>query len=89
MIIMGKTASLRAAFQVLEEKQARWQDLLAHPDRATIARLRPPRPRGMPDRGLRRLPCLKAATEELMRLSGRADLFDRYDTAVAAIRRPA
>jgi hypothetical protein len=33
--------------------------------------------------------CLQAANQEWLRLGGRADLFDLYDTAVQAIRRPA
>jgi AcrR family transcriptional regulator len=106
-------ASLRSAFQVLEEieitaerrlemvtllfgnetlraghaeKQARWQDLLAP--------LIEPR---LPDSDRRALEaraiaaaaitCLQAATEEWMRLGGRVDQFDLYDTAVRAIRR--
>ena len=32
--------------------------------------------------------CLQAANEEWVRLGGKADLFDLYDTAVQAIRRP-
>ncbi|WP_329333373.1 TetR/AcrR family transcriptional regulator [Streptomyces sp. NBC_01352] len=108
-------ASLRAAFQVLEEmdltaerrlemttllfgneslraghaeKQARWQDLFAP--------LIEPR---LPDSDHRTLQaraiaaaaitCLQAATEEWMRLGAQADIFDLYDTAVQAIRRPA
>ncbi|GGT87813.1 TetR/AcrR family transcriptional regulator [Streptomyces coeruleorubidus] len=108
-------ASLRAAFQAIEEiettpehrleivtllfgneslraghaeKQARWQDLLAP--------LIEPR---LPDSGHRALQaraiaaaaitCLQAANQEWARLGGCADLFDLYDTAVQAIRRPA
>ncbi|MFE9650280.1 hypothetical protein ACFYO0_40490 [Streptomyces sp. NPDC006365] len=33
--------------------------------------------------------CLQAAHEEWMRLGGRVDVFDLYDAAVQAIRRPA
>jgi hypothetical protein len=32
--------------------------------------------------------CLQAANEEWVRLGGQVDLFDLYDTAVQAIRRP-
>ena len=77
--------SLRAGHA---EKQARWQDLLAP--------LIEPR---LPDSDRRTLQaraiaaaaitCLQAATEEWMRLGGRVDQFDLYDTAVQAIRRPA
>jgi AcrR family transcriptional regulator len=108
-------ASLRAAFQVLEEiemtaerrlemitllfgndtlraghaeKQGRWQDLLAP--------LIEPR---LPDSDRRALQaraiaaaaitCLQAANEEWARLGGQVDLFDLYDAAVGAVRRPA
>ncbi|MDP4503396.1 TetR/AcrR family transcriptional regulator [Nonomuraea turcica] len=108
-------ASLRAAFQVLEEiemtaerrlemitllfgndalraghaeKQGRWQELLAP--------LIEPR---LPDSDRRALQaraiaaaaitCLQAANEEWARLGGQVDLFDLYDAAVGAIRRPA
>ncbi|MEV0639892.1 helix-turn-helix domain-containing protein [Streptomyces sp. NPDC050619] len=77
--------SLRAGHA---EKQARWQDLFAP--------LIEPR---LPDSDHRTLQaraiaataiiCLQAATEEWMRLSGQADIFDLYDTAVQAVRRPA
>jgi AcrR family transcriptional regulator len=77
--------SLRAGHA---EKQARWQDLFAP--------LIEPR---LPDSDHRQLQaraiaaaaitCLQGATEEWMRLGGRADVFDLYDTAVQAIRRPA
>ncbi|GAA2417517.1 helix-turn-helix domain-containing protein [Streptomyces coeruleofuscus] len=70
------------------EKQARWQDLFAP--------LIEPR---LPDSDRRTLQaraiaaaaitCLQAATEEWMGLGGQADIFDLYDTAVQAIRRPA
>lgn len=33
--------------------------------------------------------CLQAANEEWVRLGGQVDLFDLYDTAVQAVRRPA
>ncbi|MEU4222764.1 helix-turn-helix domain-containing protein [Nonomuraea sp. NPDC026600] len=108
-------ASLRAAFQVLEEidttaerrlefvtllfgneslraghaeKQARWQDLLAP--------LIEPRLPGSDRRALQAraiaaaaITCLQAASEEWVRQGGRVELFDLYDTAVRAIRRPA
>ncbi|MCX4706525.1 TetR/AcrR family transcriptional regulator [Streptomyces sp. NBC_01373] len=77
--------SLRAGHA---EKQARWQDLFAP--------LIEPR---LPDSDHRTLQaraiaaaaitCLQAATEEWMRLGAQADIFDLYDTAVQAIRRPA
>ncbi|MFI5897045.1 TetR family transcriptional regulator [Actinoplanes sp. NPDC051513] len=110
----GAWASLRAAFQVLDEiqmtaqrrlelvtflfsndslraghaeKQARWQDLLAP--------LIEPR---LPDSDRRTLQaraiaaaaitCLQTANEEWVRLGGQVDLFDLYDTAVRAVRRP-
>ena len=76
--------SLRAGHA---EKQARWQDLFApHIE-----------PR-LPDSDRRTLQaraiaaaaivCLQAANEEWVRLGGQADMFDLYDTAVHAIRRP-
>ncbi|MEU1018413.1 TetR family transcriptional regulator [Streptomyces sp. NPDC005898] len=76
--------SLRAGHA---EKQARWQDLFAP--------LIEPR---LPDSDRRTLQaraiaaaaisCLQAANEEWVRLGGQADMFDLYDTAVRAIRRP-
>ncbi|WP_449351956.1 TetR family transcriptional regulator [Streptomyces shaanxiensis] len=77
--------SLRAGHA---EKQARWQDLFApHIE-----------PR-LPDSDQRTLQaraiaaaaivCMQAANEEWVRQSGQADMFDLYDTAVQAIRRPA
>ncbi|MFF9773193.1 TetR family transcriptional regulator [Streptomyces sp. NPDC013978] len=76
--------SLRAGHT---EKQARWQDLFApHIE-----------PR-LPDSDRRTLQaraiaaaaivCLQAANEEWVREGGQADMFDLYDTAVQAIRRP-
>lgn len=76
--------SLRAGHT---EKQARWQDLFApHIE-----------PR-LPDSDHRTLQaraiaaaaiiCMQAANEEWVRLGGQADMFDLYDTAVQAIRRP-
>jgi AcrR family transcriptional regulator len=77
--------SLRAGHA---EKQARWQDLLAP--------LIEPRLPGSDRRALEAraiaaaaITCLQAATEEWMRLGGKADQFDLYDTAVRAIRGPA
>ncbi|GAA4670045.1 TetR family transcriptional regulator [Phytohabitans rumicis] len=77
--------SLRAGHA---EKQARWQDLFAP--------LIEPR---LPDSDRRTLQaraiaaaaitCLQAANEEWARLGGQAELFDLYDAAVHAIRRPA
>jgi len=76
--------SLRAGHA---EKQARWQDLFAP--------LIEPR---LPDSDRRTLharaiaaasiTCLQAANEEWVRLGGQVDLFDLYDTAVHAVRRP-
>ncbi|MFF9038254.1 TetR family transcriptional regulator [Streptomyces sp. NPDC014892] len=76
--------SLRAGHT---EKQARWQDLFApHIE-----------PR-LPDSDRRTLQaraiaaaaivCMQAANEEWVREGGQADMFDLYDTAVQAIRRP-
>lgn len=76
--------SLRAGHT---EKQARWQDLFApHIE-----------PR-LPDSDRRILQaraiaaaaivCMQAANEEWVRRGGQADMFDLYDTAVQAIRRP-
>ncbi|MFF1301583.1 TetR family transcriptional regulator [Streptomyces sp. NPDC058307] len=76
--------SLRAGHA---EKQARWQDLLTP--------LIEPRLPDSDHRTLRAraiaaaaITCLQAANEEWARLGGRADLFDLYDTAVQAVRRP-
>ncbi|MFE3850395.1 TetR family transcriptional regulator [Streptomyces griseorubiginosus] len=77
--------SLRAGHA---EKQARWQDLFApHIE-----------PR-LPDSDQRTLQaraiaaaaivCMQTANEEWVRQGGQADMFDLYDTAVQAIRRPA
>ncbi|MEU1481211.1 TetR family transcriptional regulator [Streptomyces sp. NPDC005760] len=76
--------SLRAGHA---EKQARWQDLFAP--------LIEPR---LPDSDRRTLQaraiaaaaivCMQSANEEWVRLGGQADMFDLYDTAVQAIRRP-
>ena len=76
--------SLRAGHT---EKQGRWQDLFAP--------LIEPR---LPDSDRRTLQaraiaaaaivCLQSANEEWVRLGGQADMFDLYDTAVQAIRRP-
>jgi AcrR family transcriptional regulator len=78
------TDSLRAGHA---EKQARWQNLFAP--------LIEPR---LPDSDRRALEaraiaaaaviCLQVANEEWARLGGQVDLFDLYDTAVRAIRRP-
>lgn len=77
--------SLRAGHA---EKQARWQDLLTP--------LIEPR---LPASGLRTLEaraiaaaaitCLQTALEEWVKQGGRVDLFELYDTAVHAVRRPA
>ncbi|MET7654189.1 MULTISPECIES: TetR family transcriptional regulator [unclassified Streptomyces] len=76
--------SLRAGHA---EKQARWQDLFAP--------LIEPR---LPDSDRRTLQaraiaaaaivCMQAANEEWVRLGGQVDMFELYDTAVQAIRRP-
>lgn len=75
--------SLRAGHA---EKQARWQDLLAP--------LIEPR---LPDSGHRALEaraiaavgitCMQTANEEWVRLRGKADIAELYDTAVQAVRR--
>jgi AcrR family transcriptional regulator len=77
--------SLRAGHA---EKQARWQDLLAPliEPRLTDSDHRTLQARAI---AAAAITCLQAATEEWMRLGGRADLFDLYDAAVRAIRRPA
>jgi AcrR family transcriptional regulator len=106
-------ASLRAAFQVLEdieitaerrleivtllfgndslrtghaEKLARWQDLLAP---LIEPRLPNSDRRNLAARAIAAaaITCLQAANEEWVRLGGQVDLFDLYDTAVAAVRR--
>jgi AcrR family transcriptional regulator len=77
--------SLRAGHA---EKQARWQDLLAPliEPRLTDSDHRTLQARAI---AAAAITCLQAATEEWMRLGGRVDLFDLYDAAVRAIRRPA
>ncbi|NIK58426.1 TetR/AcrR family transcriptional regulator [Kribbella shirazensis] len=74
--------SLRAGHA---EKQARWQDLLAP---LIEPRLPDSEHRALEARAIAAaaITCLQAATEEWMRLGGRADQFDLYDTAVRAIR---
>ena len=76
--------SLRAGHA---EKQARWQDLFAP--------LLEPRLPGSGHRTLQAraiaaaaIVCLQVANEEWVRLGGRADMLDLYDTAVQAIRHP-
>ena len=77
--------SLRAGHA---EKQARWQDLLAP---LIEPRLPDSERRAHEARAIAAaaITCLQAATEEWMRLGGKADQFDLYDTAVRAIRGPA
>ncbi|MEV0643015.1 helix-turn-helix domain-containing protein [Streptomyces sp. NPDC050619] len=75
--------SLRAGHA---EKQARWQDLFA----PLIEPRLPDSDRTLQARAIAAtaITCLQAATEEWMRLGGQADIFDLYDTAVEAVRRP-
>ncbi|WP_328769552.1 TetR/AcrR family transcriptional regulator [Streptomyces sp. NBC_00286] len=77
--------SLRAGHA---EKQARWQDLFAP---LIEPRLPESDHRALEARAIAAaaITCLQAATEEWVRLGGKADTFDLYDTAVQAIRRPA
>ncbi|MGX1274585.1 TetR/AcrR family transcriptional regulator [Streptomyces phaeoluteigriseus] len=85
--------SLRAGHA---EKQARWQDLLAplieprlpdsHSDADPDVDHRALQARAI---AAAAISCLQAANQEWARLGGRADLFDLYDTAVQAVRRPA
>ncbi|MFJ9150648.1 TetR family transcriptional regulator [Streptomyces sp. NPDC102270] len=76
--------SLRAGHA---EKQARWQDLLAP---LIEPRLPDSDHRALQARAIAAaaITCLQAANQEWARLGGRADLFDLYDTAVHAVRRP-
>jgi hypothetical protein len=76
--------SLRAGHT---EKQARWQDLFApHIE----PRLPASDHRTLQARAIAAaaIICMQAANEEWVRQRGRADMFDLYDTAVQAIRRP-
>jgi len=75
--------SLRAGHA---EKQARWQDLLAP---LIEPRLRKSAHRSLEARAIAAaaITCLQAAHEEWVRLGGKAEIFDLYDTAVRAIRR--
>jgi len=77
--------SLRAGHA---EKQARWQELLSP---LIEPRLPDSEHRVLQARAIAAtaITCLQAATEEWMRLGGKADQFDLYDTAVQAIRGPA
>ena len=77
--------SLRAGHA---EKQARWQELLSP---LIEPRLPDSEHRALQARAIAAaaITCLQAATEEWMRLGGKADQFDLYDTAVQAIRGPA
>ncbi|MET9683249.1 acyl-CoA-like ligand-binding transcription factor [Streptomyces coeruleorubidus] len=74
--------SLRAGHA---EEQARWQDLLAP---LIESRLPDSDHRALQARAIAAtaITCLQAANQEWVRLGGRADLFDLYDTAVQAIR---
>jgi hypothetical protein len=69
-------------------KRARWQDLFAP---LIEPRLPDSDHRSLQARAIAAaaITCLQAAYEEWMRLGGRVDVFDLYDTAVQAIRRPA
>ncbi|MET7686106.1 MULTISPECIES: TetR family transcriptional regulator [unclassified Streptomyces] len=76
--------SLRAGHT---EKQARWQDLFApHIE----PRLPHSSHRTLQARAIAAaaIVCMQAANEEWVRLGGQADMFDLYDAAVQAIRRP-
>jgi AcrR family transcriptional regulator len=76
--------SLRAGHT---EKQARWQDLFApHVEPRLPASDR----RTLQARAIAAaaIICMQTANEEWVRLGGQADMFDLYDTAVQAIRRP-
>jgi AcrR family transcriptional regulator len=77
--------SLRAGHA---EKQARWQDLFAP---LIEPRLPAAGHRALQARAIAAaaIVCLQAANEEWVRLAGQADMLDLYDTAIAAIRRPA
>ncbi len=77
--------SLRAGHA---EKQARWQDLLTP---LIEPRLPDSDHRALEARAIAAaaITCLQAASQEWVHLGGRVDLFDLYDTAVRAIRRPA
>ena len=76
--------SLRAGHA---EKQARWQDLLAP---LIEPRLPDSERRTLQARAIAAaaITCLQVANEEWVRLGGQVDLFDLYDAAVQAIRRP-
>jgi len=82
--LLFNTESLRAGHA---EKQARWEDLL-------IPLIEPRLPhsnhRTLEARAIAAtaITCLQAANVEWARLRGRADLFDLYDAAVRAVRRP-
>ncbi|MET7280812.1 helix-turn-helix domain-containing protein [Kribbella sp. NPDC005582] len=69
------------------EKQARWQDLLAP---QIEPRLADSDQRAFEARAIAAaaIICLQTANEEWARLGGRTDLFDLYDAAVRAVRRP-
>lgn len=69
------------------EKQARWQELLAP---LIESRLPDTDRRTLQARAIAAaaITCLQAANEEWARLGGQVDLFDLYDSAVAAIRHP-
>jgi AcrR family transcriptional regulator len=77
--------SLRAGHA---EKQARWQDLLAP---LIEPRLPESEHRSLEARSIAAaaITCLQAANEEWARVDGQAEIFDLYDAAVRAIRRPA
>lgn len=75
--------SLRAGHA---EKQARWQDLLAP---LIEPRLPPSEHRALEARAIAAagITCLQAANEEWVRLQGKADVAELYETAVQAVRR--
>ena len=70
------------------EKQGRWQDLLAP---LIEPRLPDSDHRALQARAIAAvaITCLQAANEEWARRGGQIDLFDLYDAAVGAVRRPA
>jgi AcrR family transcriptional regulator len=70
------------------EKQARWQDLLAP---LIEPRLPESEHRNLEARAIAAaaITCLQAANQEWARLDGQAEIFDLYDVAERAIRRPA
>jgi len=83
MTLLFDNDSLRAGHA---EKSARWQDELAP---LIEARLPASKQRVLEARAIAAagITCMQTATEEWVRLRGRADLAELYDTAVRAVRR--